>query len=80
MAGVFPDLNPIEAVWSLMKIFIQTNNPEFERGPGRSRNEVCEKVEEAWDAITPDQLYGLLVSMPTRCQTVTDADGGPTKY
>ena len=75
-----PDLNPIEAVWSLMKIFIQTNYPEFERGPQRSRNQVREIVEEAWDAITPDQLYGLLVSMPARCQAVIDADGGPTRY
>ena len=63
-----------------MKIFIQTNYPEFERGPQRSRNQVREIAEEAWDAITPDQLYGLLVSMPARCQAVIDADGGPTRY
>ncbi|KAI1007939.1 hypothetical protein K3495_g279 [Podosphaera aphanis] len=42
-----PDLNPIEAVWSLTKIFIQTNYPEFERGPPPSRDEVREIVEEA---------------------------------
>ncbi|KAI0997300.1 hypothetical protein K3495_g10886 [Podosphaera aphanis] len=75
-----PDLNPIEAVWSLMKIFIQTNYPEFERGPQQSRDEVREIVEEAWDAITPDQLYRLIVSMPARCQAVIVADGGPTRY
>ncbi|KAI1001132.1 hypothetical protein K3495_g7064 [Podosphaera aphanis] len=74
-----PDLNPIEAVWSLMKRFIQTNYPEFERGPQRSRDEVHEIVEEAWDAITPDQIYGLLVSMPARSQAAIDADGGPTR-
>ncbi|KAI1000766.1 hypothetical protein K3495_g7433 [Podosphaera aphanis] len=75
-----PDLNPIEAVWSLMKIVIQTNYPEFVRGPQRSRDEVREIVEEALDAITPDQLYELLVSMPARCQAVIDACGGPTRY
>ncbi|KAI0997888.1 hypothetical protein K3495_g10301 [Podosphaera aphanis] len=53
-----PDLNPIEAVWSLMKIFIQTNYPEFERSPQRSRDEVREIVEEAWDAITPISFMG----------------------
>ncbi|KAI1001145.1 hypothetical protein K3495_g7059 [Podosphaera aphanis] len=75
-----PDLNRIEAVWSLMKNFIQTNYPEFERGPQRSRDEVREIVKKVWDAITNDQLYGLLVSIPARCQAVIDADGGPTRY
>ena len=75
-----PDLNPIEAVWSLMKIYIQSHYPEFKRGRQRSRNEVREIVQEAWDAITSDQLDGLIASMPARCQAVIDADGGPTRY
>ncbi|KAI1005279.1 hypothetical protein K3495_g2939 [Podosphaera aphanis] len=75
-----PDFNPIEAVWSLMEIFIQTNYPEFERGPQRSGEEIREILEEAWNVITPDQLCGLLVSMPARCQVIIDADGGPTRY
>lgn len=75
-----PDLNPIKAVWSLMKTSTQTNYPEFDRGSQGSRNEVCEIVQEAWDVIILDRLYGLIVSMLARCQVVIDADKRPVRY
>ena len=75
-----PDLNPIEAVWSHMKNFIQVKYPEFERGSLRPSEGVRQIIQEAWDAITPQQLLTLIESMPRRCQAVIDADGGPTPY
>lgn len=75
-----PDLNPIEAVWSMMKSYINARYPELGQGRRRSGSQVREIVEEAWESITPDQLRTLILSMPERCQAVKEADGGPTRY
>ena len=39
-----------------------------------------EIVQEAWDAITEDDLFCLLNSMKARCQAVINAQGGHTRY
>lgn len=75
-----PDLNPIEAVWSLMKNYIQGHYPEFERGSQRPINEVRVIIQEAWESITSQQLLRLMESMPRRCQAVVEANGGPIPY
>lgn len=75
-----PDLNPIESVWSMMKDFIQNNYPEFERGRQRTKSEVRQIIQQAWDSISSDQLLVLITSMPARCLAVINADGGQTKY
>ena len=37
-------------------------------------------VKEAWEAVGLDELLVLVREMPARCEAVTDAHGGYTKY
>ena len=36
----FPDLNPIESVWNIMKYYIQPNSPDLEDGKQRPEDEL----------------------------------------
>ena len=72
-----PDLNPIEAVWNWMKDWIQKQSPG-ENQPGTDI--LRRQVQEAWDAVPEDLLRDLIKSMPERCQTVIDAEGGYTRF
>jgi len=72
-----PDLNPIEAVWNIMKDWIQEHYGDQDK---LSYNTLRNAVREAWDAVTPEQLDELIGSMPARCQAVIDADGKQTGY
>ena len=70
-----PDLNLIEALWGDMEaelgqIWGRVSDPEV----------LEEAVKAAWDSITEERLEGLIRSMPTRLQSVIDADGHPTPY
>lgn len=47
-----PDLDPIEAIRSLMTIYIQTQNLEFERSIQWLIEEVRAVIIEAWNSIT----------------------------
>lgn len=49
-----PDINRIEAVWSLMKSYLNARFPETGQGRWRRRVQVREIVEEAWKSVTPD--------------------------
>ena len=81
LASVFSDLNPIEHVWGSMKDYIQYHYPRLERGRLLSYDELRGIVKEAWnDATKPDKLEKLIRSMPTRCEAVILAQGGPVKY
>ena len=75
-----PDLNPIEAVWNLMKDYIERHYPDLESGKQLLYDKLREVVREAWDSISIDDLRELIDSMPERCQAVIDADSGHTKY
>ena len=76
-----PDLNPIEHVWDSMKDYIQYHYPRLERGRQRSYDQLRGIVKEAWnDATKLDKLEKLIRSMPTRCEAVILAQGGPVKY
>lgn len=68
-----PDLNPIEHVWSHLKVAL---------GPHRStsKSDMKEKVKKAWDDILPSVTEKLVLSMPKRLEAVIIANGGPTKY
>ncbi len=79
-AAYSPDLNPIEAVWSKMKDFIEVRYPDLENGRERITEELRRIIQEAWDSIDGDFLGNLIHSMPTRCQAVFDAQRGATKY
>jgi transposase len=75
-----PDLNPIEAVWNMMKDYIERHYPDLEGGRQLSYDQLREVVREAWDSITIEDLRELINSMPARCQAVINARGGHTKY
>ena len=77
----FPDLKPIENVWSMMKYYIQEQYPEFEQRRHRNREEVHSIVLEAWyHSTTVQKLSRLLESMSRRCEEVIGANGGPIPY
>ena len=78
--AISPDLNPIEAVWDMMKDYIQQNYPSVGGGKHRSHDSFRQVVKEAWDSVSSEDLARLLDSMSSRCQAVKDADEGPTKY
>jgi len=71
-----PDMNPIEKIWNKMKDWIQERYPKMVYSLPRLRV----IVQEAWDAITEDDLREVLLEMPKRMQAVIDADGYHTKY
>ena len=76
-----PDLNPIEHVWSYMKDYMQTHYPRLDNRRNRSRTQLRQVVQEAWDnGIDGDDLDKLMESMPRRMRAVYDAQGGYTKY
>ncbi|KAI0998322.1 hypothetical protein K3495_g9870 [Podosphaera aphanis] len=76
-----PDLNPIENVWGMMKLYIQNVYPEFERGRQRSKAETRRITLEAWyNCTTEDKLRSLILSMSKRCEEVVKVQGGPNSY
>ena len=74
-----PDLNPIEAVWNIMKDFIQSKYPDLGCGRIRTQEQLREIAREAWDSITTEELSLLVMSMPARCRAVVEANGGSTR-
>jgi transposase len=68
-----PDLNPIEAIWGIIK----------RRRRGRrftTREELIAWVQEEWDEITAVQIRRLISSMPERVRQVIRNRGGFTRY
>ena len=72
-----PDLNLIEAVWNLMKEWIQEHYGDEEK---LSYDRLRQAVREAWDSITEEQFGSLLDSMHDRCQAVINANGLFTRF
>ena len=68
-----PDLNPIENLWKIVKEKI---------GPLKSRNkeELWEKIKDAWYSIPNKTCQDLVESMPKRCKAVLRNNGYSTKY
>jgi hypothetical protein len=72
-----PDLSPIEALWNLMKDWIEATYGDLEK---YSLKKLRQIVAESWDNITSEQLDELIDTMPARCQAVIDAGGLCTKW
>ncbi len=72
-----PDLNLIEAVWNIMKNWIQKHYDDQNK---LFYNTLRTAVKEAWDAVTSEQLDELINSMSARCQAVINADEKHIKY
>jgi transposase len=66
-----PDLNPIENIWSLVKLRLFRNYDE----PPKGKHHLWERVQEVWNAITPDECKKVIDSMPKRCSEVIKAKG-----
>lgn len=70
-----PDLNPIEHMWHCLKLRLST----YER-KATSVDELWERVDREWNAITPELCKRYINSMPARIKAVIDAKGGYTNY
>ncbi len=78
-----PDLNPIEQIWYIIKVWIHKHYPNLcimTLGEERTKQYIVEAVEAAWKAVGEDYLWTLMESMPRRVQVVLKAKGGYTKY
>ena len=67
------DLNPIENLWSILDIKCKDRKPQ-------SEEELFDILQEAWNALTVQELTDLVDSMPRRCAAVIASKGFPTKY
>jgi len=72
--GNSPDLNPIEHLWTILQdsVFIQPRP--------RTRPELIERVQEAWNSISPDLMKKLVYSFPRRILECLDKRGSHTQY
>lgn len=70
-----PDMNPIEHIWDYIgKQLQRLENPAV----------TLEMLEvaliEQWERIPQQVIRNCILSMPTRCQELINARGGPTRY
>ncbi len=72
-----PDLNLIEAVWNIMKNWIQKHYDDQNK---LFYNILRNAVRKIWNAVTSKQLDKLIDFMSARCQIVIDADEKQTEY
>ena len=70
-----PDLNPIEHLWGVLKRRLA----KYERVPS-GMNELWDRVQVEWEAITQNECLHLIESMPKRVAAVIRVKGRHTKY
>ena len=68
-----PDMNPIEHLWPM--VLRNLNGAIFS-----GREQLWSALQEAFAAITPDQVDKLYKSMPDRLAALRAAKGGATRY
>ena len=68
-----PDLSPIENLWAIVKKKLA--GKRF-----KTKTELWNATQEAWNSIRLETLIALVDSMPGRLNQVIKANGGPTKY
>jgi hypothetical protein len=78
-----PDLNPIENLWTELKVRFHKRFLELFNHPSKSF-EACyryaEVLQEVWYSQGMELVEALIASMPRRCQAIIEAQGGWTKY
>lgn len=67
-----PDLNPIEAIWSIIK-------QRLRRRLFDSEEDMKIAIQEEWDKITIEQIRDRIASMPKRCAIVAKSGGKPIR-
>ena len=70
-----PDLNPIEHLWDNLDTRVQQR-----QNPPGNVNELRDALLEEWNNIPQAQINNLIHSMRRRCQAVSNARGGYTRY
>lgn len=70
-----PDLNPIEHLWSIIKVQLG-KYPEEPKG----MIELWQRVQNQWNSISENICKTLIESMPNRISAVIKARGGNTQY
>jgi transposase len=70
-----PDLNPIEHLWAHVKRMLN----QFQTPP-KGINELWERIQDVWNEIDVQICSNLILSMPSRIQSVLKANGKWTKY
>lgn len=68
-----PDLNPIEHLWGILKRKIAAHK-------SKKKEDLWQKVQDAWYSIDPLICSNLVNSMCRRCAAVLKNDGATTKY
>jgi len=68
-----PDLNPIEHVWSYMKLKLTEKEV-------KNKKQLITEIFNIWHAIPNDFIRNLYDSMPNRVEAVIRAKGGHTSY
>ena len=67
-----PDLNPIEAVWNILKQRVC-------RRTWRTLEELKMILQEEWSKITMQEIQSRILEMPERCRTLVKTGGAPIK-
>jgi transposase len=82
LAYYFPDLNPIENLWAVIKAKIYELYPELGHAPDTEDilALLIKATKEAWQAINEKILKHLSNTMPHRVQAILAANGWYTKY
>lgn len=70
-----PDMNPIEHVWSRMKLKLNKRQNGFD-----DLNELVNAIRQEWEDTPQNFIRVLIDSMPRRVADVIRNRGGPTKY
>ena len=73
-----PDLNPIEHLWDAIDHMTRLRMAESNNGTNLESLYRC--LQESWSNVSPNTLFNLLQSMPTRINAVIQAKGGHTQY
>ena len=64
----FPDLNPMENLWSILDHNVRDRRPQ-------SKAELFRVLQDGWNALDRDLLRRLVDSMPRRIQAVLNNNG-----
>ena len=78
-----PDMNPIEHLWSHIKLELHHRYPDTKTLPGcpeTVKRVLKERLAEVWRDIGREVLDRLIDSMPSRVQALLDAEGWYTEY
>ena len=78
---IFPDMNPIENVWAVLKGKVKK---KIKYLVAKKKNITCDvflnTIRQEWDDLDDAILLRCIESMPSRVKACINAEGGHTKY